>query len=137
MTATTSIVNAAPLYDTIQPYILAVVTVLTGWAVNGLNKWLAAHKASMAQDDLDQALQHVPTLAAAFLSSLGAHNQNISVPSAIASVAQTIINTIPAQVKTLNLSPETVQSYVAAKMDSPAPAAAPMPAAPVTTTKGA
>jgi hypothetical protein len=111
-------VNVAPLWAILNPLIVAAVTGFVGWLSIKLNAWLQQHKCSAAQDDLDQALAHVPALAANELASLGAHNSAISTPSAIATVANIVTQMAPGIVTQLKMTPETVQAVVSAKLNS-------------------
>jgi hypothetical protein len=111
-----STVNLAPVWAVVTPYVVAVATGIVGVATTRLNSWLTQHKCSMAQDDLDQALAHVPDLVASSLASLAAHNSTATVADTLGTVTSLVASLVPAAVAQLKITPAQLQAIVAAKL---------------------
>ena len=114
----TAPVSLVPFWASVTPYIVGLVSAFVLWVTPKLNAWLVQHRLSAVQDDFDQALQHVPGLITTMLSSVASHNQAMALPVAVSNVAKIIMQVVPGLAGQLKFAPETVESYVIAKLNA-------------------
>lgn len=140
--------DLTPVWQLLDPAIAAVAVIIGGKMVSVISTFLHIKNNSVAQDDLDQALEHGGALAIDWYKSLESHNGHVEIPAnKLDQIVAHVLSLAPTAETVLGVTPDTVAALVQSKLTTwmhwsgitqsapqalPAEPAMPQPTAPVT-----